>query len=186
MLTTAFVLSIAIGLLRGGSIHRFAGLELRALWLVLVAFALQFAMRVGGYGGPVLSGIIYAATYLMLVAFLVLNRSRWELLVLGAGLLSNATVIWVNGGKMPVSQEAYLLATGTAMPTSDPTHVALTAATRLRWLADIWALPRPFPLPGVFSLGDAVVVTGLFLLVQNVMLVQSGGRRVAAAVRSKS
>ena len=179
MLTAAFALALLIGFLRGGNVRHFAELELRALWLVLLAFALQFVMRVGGYGGPVLVGVGYAITYVMLLAFLVLNRSHWELMLLGAGLLSNATVIWVNGGKMPVSREAYLLATGAPLPSSDPTHIPLTAAAHLPWLSDIWVLPKPFPLPGVFSLGDVVVVIGLFLLIQNVMVPRSDriGRR---------
>ena len=181
MLTSAFVLSIAVGLVRGGNLRRFADLNLKALWLVVVAFELQFALRVGGYGGPLLAGAIYAATYALLVVFVILNRSRWELMVMGIGLLSNALVIWVNGGKMPVSTAAFLTATGTPFPLDDPTHIPLTAVTRLKWLGDLWALKRPFPLPGVFSLGDVVVCIGLFLLIQHVMV---PGRSLASSVQT--
>lgn len=181
MLTGAFVLSVVVGFVRRGSLRRFADLSLKALWLVFAAFGIQFAMRVGGYGGPLLTGVLYAGTYAMLVLFIVLNRSRWELMVMGIGLLSNALVIWVNGGKMPVSTAAFLTATGTPFPLDDPTHIPLTAVTRLKWLGDLWALKRPFPLPGVFSLGDVVVCIGLFLLIQHVMV---PGRSVASSVQT--
>lgn len=183
MLTTAFVVSIAFGLLRGGSLRRFGDLSLKALWLVVMAFGLQVALRVGGYGGPVLAGALYAVTYVLLVVFIVLNRSHWELAVMGAGLLSNALVIWANGGKMPVSAVAYQAAVGTALPLTDPTHIALTETARLAWLADLWALKRPFPLPGVFSLGDVVVCVGLFLLVQHVMVGPGNPPRTVPAAR---
>ncbi|MGE5589439.1 MAG: DUF5317 domain-containing protein [Bacillota bacterium] len=170
MLTTTFVASIVIGLIRRGSLRRFGDLSLRGLWLVILAFGLQVALRVGGYGGPLLSGALYAATYVLLVVFIVLNRSRRELAIMGVGLLSNALVIWANGGRMPVSAAAYQAAVGTALPLTDPTHIPLTETARLAWLSDLWALKPPFPLPGVFSLGDVVVCLGLFLLVQHVMV----------------
>lgn len=169
MLTSSFAIALVVGLFRGGDIRRFAQLELRALWLVLLAFVLQFAMRVMGMGGPFLVAVLYPLTHLFLLAFFVLNRSRWDLVVMGLGLFSNALVIWANGGKMPVSAAAYQAAVGTALPLTDPTHIPLTETARLAWLADLWALKSPFPLPGVFSLGDLVVCLGVFLLVQHVM-----------------
>ncbi len=174
MLTTAFVGSILVGFLRGGSLRPFADLELRALWLVLVAFGGQVAMRVWHLGGAAV-GILYGVTFALLLLFIWLNRRHWELAFMGTGIIANALVIWANGGRMPVSLSAYARATGEVLTTGipDPTHVTLGAGSRFPWLADVWVLPRPYPLAGVFSLGDVLVAVGLFLFMQRVMLGKS-------------
>ena len=177
MMIMTFILAFLIGFIRGGSLRPFADLKLQALWLVLAAFVLQALMRIWHLGGLAV-GALYGATYVMLAVFIVFNRARWELLLLGIGMLSNAAVIWANGGKMPVSVEVYARATGVVLTNGidDPTHIVLNASTRLPWLADRWALAHPFPLPAVVSAGDVLVSLGLFLLVQHVML-QGKGRR---------
>lgn len=181
MLTTAFFGSILIGFLRGGSLRPFANLELRALWLVIVVFGAEAAMRIWHLGGAAV-GPLYAASFALLLVFIWLNRSYWELVLLGGGILANGAIIWANGGRMPVSLAAYARATGRVLTAriDDPTHIALGPGTHLPWLADIWVLPRPYPLAGVFSLGDAVAALGLFLLIQHVMLKGKVVRGVSA------
>jgi len=84
-----------------------------------------------------------------------------------------------NGGWMPITPEAIIkvghaglvpsLASGVRVPSSK--NIILSPGeTRLGFLSDVFVLPRPFPVPSVFSIGDVLVALGVFFLIQNAML----------------
>jgi hypothetical protein len=94
--------------------------------------------------------------------------------VIGAGLAANWIVMAANGGHMPVTYEA-LVAAGRAhlvestMPGTlvfGTKDILLPLAETQLWpLSDIFVIPPPFPIPSVFSLGDALLALGMFRLV---------------------
>jgi hypothetical protein len=88
--------------------------------------------------------------------------------VLGAvcgalGGLSNVAAVAFNGGRMPV----VVPGPERAGDFTDSSHAALTAATRLSWLADRFPMPV---FPGVASPGDALVVLGMVWLIVEMMV----------------
>lgn len=186
MFLLAVTLAVAVGLLRRGSLRAFGDVRFNLWALVVVAFGLRYGLSWAGSRGwtaivPA-APAIHLASYALLLYALWCNRrlpGDWLLL---AGSALNAAVIAANGGRMPVMPAA-VVAIGQAgqIPRlahgGDDIHSLMSATTRLPWLGDRFVLP----LLGrsVFSLGDVVIVVGLFILVQGIML--GRGRRRPAS-----
>src|SRR5688572_8026073 len=80
-------------------------------------------------------------------------------------MLMNAVAIAANGGRMPVSPDAWEAA-GLG-DSSGLTNVRL-GAERLGFLGDVFALPSAFPLANVFSVGDLLIGFGAIALIVGV------------------
>ena len=154
-------------------------LEIRSGWLVLLALAAQLVVIYAGFGDfAVLRRFIFPLSYVLLVAFVILNRRRIGFLVIGAGMLLNFAAIISNGGLMPVSPsnmektgmgyKLEELELGDAVPRSK--NVLLEESdTNLRWLSDrfTWLSDSPF---SVFSVGDIVIAAGLLVVLAELLL----------------
>jgi lipoprotein signal peptidase len=147
--------------------------EIRFGWLALVAVAVQLIVIYVGFGGAEeFRRFVFPASYLLLLAFIILNRRRLGFLVIGAGTLLNFLAIVTNGGLMPISpanmekarlgDELAELELGDAVPVSK--NVLLEESdTHLQWLTDRFAWDRLGPFP-VFSVGDAIIAVGLVVI----------------------
>ena len=153
--------------------------EIRFGWVVLLALLLQIIVIFVGFGeAAVLRRFIFSSSYVLLLAFVTLNRRRIGFLVIGAGMLLNFLAIVSNGGLMPVTpadaEQAGMgykiegVKLGEAIPRSK--NVLLeTSDTHLRWLSDrfTWISDSPF---AVFSVGDIVLAAGLVVLLVEFLL----------------
>jgi hypothetical protein len=167
MLWLALVLfiALAIAVLRGGRLSNLGDIELRALWLLIIALALQIGTSflpdedwaIGLGVGMVLT------SYGLLMALVLLNRTRTGMWLAGLGVLMNFTVIALNGG-MPVLAEAAEVASGFTVTVPDLTgsfkHKILDETTRITMLADVIPL-RLGTIGQVLSLGDVFLALGL-------------------------
>lgn len=185
MLIDALVLAIVIGYLRGGRLRHLAKLELRAEALILVALVIQWTTpmlaRALGLPSNLAFGIWLIAFVLLFVA-LLMNRDRPALLVAALGVATNLLVIALNGG-MPVLPAAIRFLdpgkpVAAAAFAGDPLYHLAGPATRLPFLAD--AIPWPWPpfQRGVMSIGDVLLMAGVFWLVQDGMNYR-GKRRIS-------
>ncbi|HIP97605.1 MAG TPA: hypothetical protein EYH32_10375 [Anaerolineae bacterium] len=176
------VVALLIGFLLRGSLLNLAEKPFRGLWLALIAVALRFAVLsrtflASPWGWLSVPAQIFSFILLLIVA--ALNLSIPGMKALGLGILLNLIVMVANGGYMPVSpddlveighpREAEILRAGG----TDFYGIALTAQTRLPFLADIFVLPRFFPLRYVFSPGDALIGIGLVITLVWGMLTKS-------------
>jgi len=148
-------------------------------WVVLVALLLQIVVIWVGFGeAGVLRRLIFPASYVLLLAFVLLNRRRIGFLVIGAGMLLNFLAIVSNGGLMPVTpadaEQAGMgykiegVELGEAIPRSK--NVLLEESDiHLRLLSDryTWISDSPF---AVFSVGDIVVAAGLVVVLVEALL----------------
>ena len=153
--------------------------KIRFGWLVLMALAAQLVVIYLDFGdAAVLRRIIFPSTFVLLLAFVVLNRRRVGFLVIGGGMLLNFLAIVTNGGLMPISpasmekeglgEELVELGPGDAVP--DSKNVLLEESdTHLQWLSDrfTWGSPGPF---SVFSIGDVVIAAGLIVVLLELLL----------------
>ncbi len=181
MLFLSVLLSIAIGALRGGSLRDLGQIRFEKPWLLFLAFlfrtSIELVGRWGVEGFSDYSPWLIGLSYLLIIKAASLNRALPGMSVLGLGVLANFIVISLNGGKMPVSTTALLK---TVDPVTramleagrDPVHQLLRSDTVLPFLTDIFYLPPPVPL--VFSIGDILICTGVFLLIQSGMRTQQG------------
>ena len=154
MLASSIVLGIALGIASGGDWRRLGLLHLRWWGLLLGAVAL----RVAGLLLP-LDLLLYLAAIGAVGLVAAINYRLPGALAIAVGTGLNVVVIALNGG-MPVDAAVARDADALAFA-SDRLHIALTADTRLPFLADIIPL-RIFR--NVYSLGDLVIAAGAFWL----------------------
>ncbi|MEW5825362.1 MAG: DUF5317 domain-containing protein [Candidatus Bipolaricaulota bacterium] len=170
----AIAVGITFGYLAGGRLRGLALLPLRASWLVLVALGIQFLIfplfapqPLFPYATTPLHGLSYA----LAVAWLIVNRRQFPLLVVGLGAGLNGLAVLANQGHMPSSPHALEragLATTARVLADTGTYgnlVEMGAATRLNWLGDRFALPSGWPFATAFSVGDLLIGVGLAWLI---------------------
>lgn len=135
--------------------------DFKWFYLVFLPFALELFVVLVSPGN--FSGYITSIAYIIVAFFSIINWRIPGFLFIMAGTLSNAFVVIINGGKMPVLQQTLVLA-GLPADMMDAKHVALGANTVLPFLSDV--IPINFlNLHYACSVGDLLVYTGLFLLV---------------------
>ena len=153
--------------------------EIRSGWLAVAALLAQVIVIYAGFGdAAVLRRFIFPSTYVLLLAFVVLNRRRIGFLVIGAGMLLNFSAIVSNGGLMPISpasaDQTHRAAELAELSLGDPVprtkNVLLEEGdTHLRWLSDrlVWKSALPV---SVYSVGDVIIAAGLVVVLLELLL----------------
>ncbi len=154
-------------------------IEIHFGWLAVIAVAVQLIVIYVGFGkAEEFRRFVFPASYVLLIAFVILNRRRLGFLVIGGGMVLNFVAIVSNGGLMPISpssmekaglgDELAKLEVGDAVPHTK--NVLLEESdTHLQGLTDrlTWDSPGPFP---VFSVGDAIIAVGLVVILIELLL----------------
>ncbi|HUT15927.1 MAG TPA: DUF5317 domain-containing protein [Anaerolineae bacterium] len=184
ILAVAIVVSVVIALLEGGEFSALADVPLRYGGLAVAAFAVQvfFIYQTPsqiGVGVWHWHALLLVGSCLLLMATVWVNRHSRGVKLIGLGLLLNLIVMVANGGWMPVTPEAVIraghtdlvpsLASGMRIYSSKDI-ILLREETRLWVLSDVLVVPRPFPVPSVFSIGDVLVALGTFVFIRSGML----------------
>jgi hypothetical protein len=165
---------VLLGYLCGGRLSGFRTVRVRALWLVWLAAAVQFAQ----YFAP---GVRHAVeevaglpmlvpVFAIIFAWLAVNLRHWPTairlagvaIVLGAAM--NALVIGLNG-RMPYDPAA-AVAVGSAPDREGPKNAPADADTRLAPLGDVIPIPA---LRKIASPGDVLIGAGTIALITLVM-----------------
>ena len=173
----AVLYPVILGLLRGGSIKKLGELSLRGLPFLFIPLIIRIATYNFSHRGVEFflcyGGILQGVAFMILVVFFLLNWGYNELKIAFTGLCLNILVILVNGGVMPVSEQAMEIAGVNIVPRG--THVYIDDTTVMPFLADIIPFPPPYPFTKVVSIGDILIIVGIFLLVYR--LVVYGNRK---------
>jgi hypothetical protein len=150
--------------LAGGRITRLADLELRASWAALAGIAIQVAIvSLLPGGNAALHVALHVASYGLGAYFVFVNRRIPGLWLIAAGGALNFAAIAANGGVMPASRDA--LARAGIEPSHGFANSTALAHPKLQFLGDVFAVPGPWPIGNVFSVGDLVLVAGLMVLI---------------------
>ncbi len=148
-------------------------------WLVFVALLAQIIVVFVGFGElGVLRRFVFPASYVLLLAFVVLNWRRIGILIIGAGMVLNFSAVVTNGGLMPISPASMERAGAqdklAGLELGDPVPLSRNVLleesdTNLQWLSDriAWDSPGPFP---VFSVGDIIIGIGLVVILVEFLL----------------
>ena len=183
MILVALALACVVAVVaRGGRLAQLAALRVRWTGVALAALALQvLIISVRPAGAPGQHAAAHLASYALAGAFIAVNRRVPGLVVLAAGAALNAAAIAANHGTMPASARAMAIAGLT--PGHGFANSAAVAHPHLLALGDVIPVPGPWPLGNVLSVGDLLIVAGLFLVLDRASA--HGGRRdrdrVAAA-----
>ena len=169
LLLAVVVLSVCLGYLFGGRLHRLEAIRPRWWGLVLLGLGIQFVPLPDGVAGTdlVIRTAVLALSYSLLLAFGLVNARMPGMFLVVIGLACNMTVILVNGG-MPASAQA-LIDSGqkdvlaSLREQAEEKHHLLTEDDRLTFLADVIAVPQP--IGQAISVGDIFVYAGLTWLI---------------------
>jgi hypothetical protein len=155
---------LVLGFATGGRPTRLTSVDVRWIWLALVALSLQLVPTsfAGGLAVPLL-----LLSFVGLIAFAVANLRYWGFELILAGVLLNVLVIGVNGG-MPVSREALIASnqrdTIEDLRTVDTVkHHLADEDDRLVFLGDVIAIPSP--VEQAISVGDLFTYAGVGLFI---------------------
>jgi hypothetical protein len=168
LLLACFLLAVISVPVFGGRLERLAGHRFARPWALGVALAVQILIiSVIPHGSPALLAAAHLASYALAAVFLVANRKVSGLWLLALGTALNAAAIAANGGVMPASPTA-LRAAGLAVDNAEFVNSGALADPRLAFLGDVFAVPEPFPLANVFSIGDVLVVLGAAVVLHQI------------------
>jgi MFS family permease len=170
VLIGGIVLGLVMGLLAGGTLGNLATIRLRGTWLLVVAVLLRYGTELLlSTGVPLVEALrlpLLAAAFGFLLVGLWRNRTYPGLSLAFVGILSNATVIVVNGGYMPIWEPSLLVAGLDPAQIESAIHTVLPATLDASFLlhlgpfADVIPIPLPF-IQNVASVGDAFLAAGL-------------------------
>lgn len=167
---TVLIVAVATSYLRGGRLSNVAEAPLSWSWLLFVGVGVQAAVNVAaarqwlpdaGWSG----WSLLLLSQLLIVGFLIANRSLPGTWLVAAGLALNAIVIAANGA-MPVDPAAIQAIGMEGAEVAPGKHTMMTASTRLPWLADVIPVR---PLRSIVSVGDLVLAVGLLPMVHALM-----------------
>jgi hypothetical protein len=172
------VIGIIIGLLRGGELERLVNISVEGVSLFAIALLLRLGVWAFGLLG--FTGILSYSPYLIVLSYLLLifvsirniKLPGFRYIILG--LLFNAFVVVVNGGRMPVLVKEGVIEN--INPTSfleaetRVVHSLMNNNTLFAFLGDVISIPKPFPDSSIISVGDIMILVGLFVLIQKTMM----------------
>jgi hypothetical protein len=193
MILIALCLSLLIGLAAvGGRVGNLAHVELKWAWLAPLAFLMQAYLIF--FPADTAGGLLSARSLLLTISHILLfvvvwqNRDLGGVKLIGLGLLLNFLVMMLNGGFMPITPDALVqigydgnvaqMQTGYIVGRTK-NMVAEPGDARLWFLSDIMVIPKPFPIPAALSVGDVVIVMGVFLFLKESMFLL-GARATSA------
>lgn len=168
MILVGVGLAVIVGMLRGGRLDRLEHLGIKGIAFVWLALGMRVVAGVLAVKGFSFGPWFQVVAYLIFLYIVTLNISQSGMKIFGLGSLLNFVVIVFNGGTMPVSAEAIASAGIVRQPVGN--HSLLSAGTRLWFLADV--IPVRWP-PQVLSVGDLLIVVGIFMFIQHRMLVDA-------------
>jgi Family of unknown function (DUF5317) len=158
----ACVLSVPLA---RGRLSALGELNLRHGWLALAGIGVQILIISVVTGIPGwLSEAVHMLSYVLLGAFAWVNRRIPGVPVILAGGLLNFIAIAANGGVMPADPEIAVKMAGEG----GFQNSGGMGEAHLLFLGDIFATPSWFPLYNVYSVGDAVIVLGVLILLHGV------------------
>jgi hypothetical protein len=176
----AIAVALVVGLVAGGSLHRFSELRLRWWLLAPIGLALQGVPLPDGRHGSdlVIRIVVFGTSYALLLAFTLRNRRIAGVPLIAVGLLLNGLVVTANGG-MPVSRSAFV-ASGQLdqlhllmEDEGAKHHILVPGEDVLSPLGDVIAVPPP--IAQVVSVGDICVYAGLIWMIIAVMRGRTAG-----------
>lgn len=174
MLFEAIIGGILIGWLLKGSLHNLAGVKLAGWPLILLSLALQTTILIDFHHYPLYPDsfypIFYILSFLLLIAFSLLQKRQIGSIMIGLGLLLNLIVIAANQGTMPVALNNLPEITIAELTSgeSSPFHSGMSDQTLFRQLGD-W-IPHLYKTNCLLSIGDLVLAAGVTVFTVQSML----------------
>jgi hypothetical protein len=161
VVSTVAVAGLLAGYLAGGSLRNFDRVQVH-WWAAAIGGLVLQVLPLRRWVADDVAVAALVGSYVLLIAFVWVNRRLPAAPLLLVGLVLNMAVITLNGG-MPVSESAIAISGGSdgTLPAAidDGKHHVMTSSDVLTPLADIIALPPP--VATVLSIGDLCLYAGI-------------------------
>jgi hypothetical protein len=160
LVLVATVLALLSPVFFGGRMSRLALVRFRGWWILLVALVSQIIIiEVVPDANESLLEAVHLATYVAAGVFVLLNWRIPGLIIIAMGGFLNGATIALNGGTLPASRPAMVMA-GIDVKAQEFKNSGLLTDPVLPWLGDIFVWPTPMPFANVYSIGDMLIVLG--------------------------
>lgn len=160
LVLVATVLALISPVFFGGRMSRLALVRFRGWWILLAALTSQIVIiEVVPEANETLLEAVHLATYVAAGLFVLLNWRIPGLVVIAMGGFLNGATIALNGGTLPASRPAMVMA-GIDIKAQEFKNSGLLTDPVLPWLGDIFVWPTPMPFANVYSIGDMLIVLG--------------------------
>lgn len=176
MITFAsFLLGLFIGRLRSGRFKNLVQIEIKLFPLLILALIIRAFIRTTYFTSsptaPAWGGHLFNLANLSIIVFLFFNLHLKGIKFILAGSILNSMVIFLNGGQMPISlkkAEMLGLASEIQKMLTKPWYpsVPVSPKTTLPILGDVIPFKPPVLFNNLISLGDLLILVGIFWLVQ--------------------
>lgn len=191
MIPEIILTALFLGWVLKGRFGRLADVKLKYVWMIYVPLGLYFAALAANHANvfppqSFVFGLVHVVGLTALMVMALANRRIPGATIMFVGLAANAVAIVANGGFMPASKEAIVRAFGAGelesiLGQSMFRHAIIDAGTRLKWLCDVVAAPRPFVLvPSVYSIGDILTSIGCLIAIVAIMRTPLPSEQAAA------
>lgn len=172
MIPELMLIALLVGWITGGKFTRLADARIKLGWMIFLPVALYLVCWL-----PPLVKLHWFAGAMNLIerlALITVGIANWRLpgvKLIVLGLVMNAVAIAANGGFMPANAGAIAAAFGdeylkSAMTATHVRSAIMDTSTELGFLCDIIAAKRPLVyVPAVYSVGDLVMSTGIFITI---------------------
>lgn len=165
----------------GGRLRRFGDVRIRQAVVLPIALVSQVVIiEVIPEANHGALSAVHVATYVAAGWFVWINRAIPGLWIIALGAASNGVTIAVNGGTLPATRAALNIA-GIHPKPDEFLNSGVLSHPHLGFLGDVFAIPDGFPLSNVFSVGDALIVVGVFWAAHRIC-----GSRLAPAWRPEA
>jgi Family of unknown function (DUF5317) len=162
------LLALLSPILTGGRLRRFGIVRLRQAVVLPIALIAQVVIvEVIPEANHGALSAVHVATYVAAGWFVWVNRAIPGLWIIALGAASNGITIAVNGGTLPASRTA-LSTAGIHLKPGEFLNSGVLAHPHLSFLGDVFAIPDRFPLSNVFSVGDTLILIGVFWAAQRI------------------
>lgn len=172
------MLAVLIGVIRGGRFSNIGTLRFKNWWIFVVSMIFYLLIVVlGAAGNALVVGYIkelYMLTYGLLIIGIFTNIKYKPIIIIGIGAAMNLASFIVNKG-IPVSVEGLKIAgeeqTAKLVEAGEKLlYVPFTNETVLPIFSKTIIFQANMPFERVISLGDVVVMIGVFVFVQYVLM----------------
>jgi hypothetical protein len=175
MISHAAVVAIIIGYLLKGRLKNIEQVDIKCIWLIVISFGIEFAIVMLIQNGKLERGtltyVLDLGMYAILVAFTYINRKNKMIMLMGIGFLLNCIPIFLNGGAMPVGEEAIRISGIPSNIEREGLYTLINDQTKFWFLGDI------IPFIGLrryaMSIGDVISAIGMMAIIITGMRKQS-------------
>jgi hypothetical protein len=179
LLLASIILALIVAWTRRGNLSRLGEVKFWSWWVV-PAIAVVQSLTIRFLDSPSRLKLWHPRPLIMIASYVVLwivvwkNRRLPGMWVVLVGVTFNLIAVAANGGYMPIppgalarigaGEAAYQMPAGSIVPGSKDVLLSPQQA-RFWMLGDIWVIPEPFPRPTATSIGDWLLVIGVFLFI---------------------